>query len=158
MGIQLGLFDNLTSSLEERPASPSVLPESAEDSRTQGVSSCMRFLNLWRVRGLESLSGKTSPVYCLRVRDEILEPLSGRWGTWGMGGPIESWTLNGSESPSGAVACSLSDVLEPMSAVLERCYLSPKACAGILRRAEKRGKTIPAPLETALRAACSLPE
>lgn len=98
------------------------------------------------------------PVYCLRVRDEILEPLSGRWGTWGMGGPIESWTLNGSESPSGAVACSLSDVLEPMSAVLERCYLSPKACAGILRRAEKRGKTIPAPLETALRAACSLPE
>ena len=35
---------------------------------------------------------------------------------------------------------------------LARFYLSPKACAGILRRAERRGKPLPEVLETALRA------
>lgn len=33
----------------------------------------------------------------------------------------------------------------------QRYYLSPKACAGILRRAEKRGKALPAALAAALR-------
>jgi hypothetical protein len=37
-------------------------------------------------------------------------------------------------------------------AVPQRFYLSPKACAGILRRAEKRGKELPAALDRALRA------
>ena len=59
-------------------------------------------------------------------------------------------TLNTSEWPNDAVVCSLSQVLETDS-VPQRFYLSPKACAGILRRAEKRGKTLPEPLETALR-------
>jgi hypothetical protein len=45
----------------------------------------------------------------------------------------------------------LSDVLET-SDVPDRFYLSPKACAGILRRAAKRGKTLPAMLATALQA------
>ena len=45
-----------------------------------------------------------------------------------------------------------------LSAVLEtgpvplRYYLSPKACAGILRRAEKRGRALPEALERALMA------
>ena len=44
---------------------------------------------------------------------------------------------------------SLPDVLE--ATVPSRFFLSPKAAAGILRRAEKRGKPVPAPLERALR-------
>jgi hypothetical protein len=32
-----------------------------------------------------------------------------------------------------------------------RFYLSPKACAGILRRAARRGKALPPALETALK-------
>jgi len=67
-----------------------------------------------------------------------------------MGGPTESLTLNGSEWPKGAVVCSLSDVLET-AAVPQRFFLSAKACAGILRRAERRGKKLPAMLEDALR-------
>ena len=68
-----------------------------------------------------------------------------------MGGPIGSWTLSFSESPREGVECLLSDVLE-ISDVPDRFYFSPKACAGILRRADNRGKTLPAMLETALQA------
>ena len=68
-----------------------------------------------------------------------------------MGGPTESWTRSGSEWPSDAVVCSLSHVLEAMQDVPQRFYLSQKACAGILRRAEKRGKDLPELLSQALR-------
>jgi hypothetical protein len=44
----------------------------------------------------------------------------------------------------------LSDILE--SHVPERYLLSAKACAGILRRAQRRGKTLPEPLRVALEA------
>ena len=71
-----------------------------------------------------------------------------------MGGPTESWTLNGSEWPSAAVVCSLSDILETGS-VPQRFFLSKKACAGIIRRAEKRGKALPLALEAALTAVAS---
>jgi hypothetical protein len=63
--------------------------------------------------------------------------------------------LNGSEWPSGAegsLACSLASILEP--SVAPKYFLSKKACAGILRRAEKRGKLLPKALESALRAVC----
>ena len=44
---------------------------------------------------------------------------------------------------------SLPDVLE--ATVPSRFFLSPKAAAGILRRARKRGRDLPEPLERALR-------
>jgi hypothetical protein len=66
-----------------------------------------------------------------------------------MGGPTESWTLSSSEWPSDAAVCSLSDTLETGD-VPQRFFLSAKACAGILRRAEKRGKELPAALREAL--------
>ena len=62
------------------------------------------------------------------------------------------WTLNGSESPRDASVCSLSDVLET-EPVPQRYFLSAKACAGILRRAENRGKKLPDALYQALQAA-----
>jgi len=43
----------------------------------------------------------------------------------------------------------LSDVLET-SELPRRFYLSAKACAGILRRAERRGKCLPELLERVL--------
>jgi hypothetical protein len=64
--------------------------------------------------------------------------------------PGECWTLSSSECPSDAVASSLSDILET-GVVPRRYYLSAKACAGILRRAAKRGKQLPAILYAALR-------
>ena len=45
----------------------------------------------------------------------------------------------------------LSDVLE-MRDVPPRYFLTAKACAGIIRRAEKRGKALPSMLKDALQA------
>ena len=57
-------------------------------------------------------------------------------------------TVNISEWPNDGAACSLSAILEANPAT--RYSLSPRACAGILRRAEKRGKELPPMLEEAL--------
>ena len=51
--------------------------------------------------------------------------------------------------PNGGGVCSLSDILE-IGPVPRKYYLSRTACNGILRRASKRGKSLPAMLEIAL--------
>ena len=58
-------------------------------------------------------------------------------------------TPNFSEWPNDAAVCSLWQVLET-GAVPRKYFLSVKACAGILRRAERRGKALPTMLEAAL--------
>ncbi len=57
---------------------------------------------------------------------------------------------NISEWPNDAVVCLLSQVLQDPALIPARFYLSAKACAGILRRAEARGKRLPAMLKAAL--------
>ena len=57
-------------------------------------------------------------------------------------------TPNISERHSDAGGCSLRQILQAI--VPEKYYLSPKACAGILRRAERRGKDLPPMLKMAL--------
>jgi hypothetical protein len=71
-----------------------------------------------------------------------------------MGSPTEFWTLSLPEYPSDGVASSLSDILET-GEVPRRFYLSGRACRGILRRAEKRGKELPEALRSALLAVAS---
>ena len=56
---------------------------------------------------------------------------------------------NISEWPNDADVCLLSQVLEKGS-IPQKFFLSAKACAGILRRAEKRGRSLPPLLQTAL--------
>ena len=69
-------------------------------------------------------------------------------------GPLTGFlTLSISEYPSAVVESSLSDILEETGDVPPQYYLSPKACEGILRRAKRRGKTLPEPLLLALEAA-----
>ena len=72
------------------------------------------------------------------------------------------WTRNSSEwnhtpepSRKDAVVCSLSSILET-GPVDRRFFLSQKACAGILRRAEKRGKSLPDALLRALTQVASM--
>ena len=59
-----------------------------------------------------------------------------------------SSTLNTGASPKDAVESFLSQILE--ANVPETYCLSQKACLGILRRASRRGKELPAILKTAL--------
>jgi hypothetical protein len=56
---------------------------------------------------------------------------------------------NSSEFRSGGVESSLSEILET-GRIAPRYFLSPRACAGILRRAAKRGKKLPDLLAAAL--------
>ena len=60
---------------------------------------------------------------------------------------ISGWRSEGAEF--GFSRVTLSEVLES-GPVPERYFLSAAACAGILRRAERRGKKLPAHLEAAL--------
>lgn len=152
----MDLLETLKSSLEERPVIPSPLPASGEDLLTSVATSPLS-LSTWLKRYVpDGCSGKTSPVSCPATEDGTLVPSSGRWGNSGMGGPTESWTLNTLEFHSGAAASFLSEVLE-VQPLPERYYLSPKACAGILRRAEKRGKKLKAPLAAALESVAGHP-
>lgn len=59
-----------------------------------------------------------------------------------------SMTLNTGECPSAVRESTLSQILQ--ANVPEKYFLSAKACAGILRRAEKRGKELPTMLREAL--------
>jgi hypothetical protein len=86
--------------------------------------------------------------------DAISESSSLRWPTQGIATSSGGfWIRSSSESPNVAVDCSLQQVLE--DTVDDRYLLSEKACAGILRRAERRGRTLPDPLREALLAVAS---
>lgn len=98
--------------------------------------------------------GRTSPAFYPTAPEPSLHS-SVDWQNSGMGGPTGFLTLNTSEwnhtlAPSlndGGV-CSLSDILT--GDVPRRFFLSARACAGILRRAEQRGKELPPALRMAL--------
>lgn len=77
----------------------------------------------------------------------LLDPKDGRRGA--------SWMPNTSAWPNGASVCLLSDVLET-GPIPQKYFLSAKACRGILRRAEKRGKELPELLARALRVVVGL--
>lgn len=62
----------------------------------------------------------------------------------------EHLTLNFGEYPNEERESSLSQILQQPTDVPEKYYLSSRACQGILNRAEKRGKELPAPLKKAL--------
>lgn len=140
-----------TSSLEERPVSPSQSQVSEADLLTVAATSRLSLLD-WLVRyGPSGSSGKMCQASYPAEAGETLAPSSERWLNSGMASRGECLTLATSEFHSDAVESFLSGVLEAQP-LPERYFLSPKACAGILRRAKKRGKTLPEPLAVALEA------
>ena len=135
---------------EEHLASLSPSPVSERDWMTRVATSPLNLLGLLIDSGPYGWFGRTSPVSCRLTMDGRLEPFSACWSNSGMASHGESWMLNISEYPSDGVASSLSDILEDGD-LPQRYCLTPRACRGILRRAEKRGKTLPLPLAHALR-------
>lgn len=93
-------------------------------------------------------SSRTSQDCSHRTKVGTSRPSSKRFPNAGMFSRGESWTAVISESPSGAVESTLSDILEPN--VPPRFFLSPRAAKGILRRAAKRGRELPTALREAL--------
>ena len=70
--------------------------------------------------------------------------------SWATDGPLHgAYTMRSfGESPNVAVVSHLSQILE--AEAHPKYYLSAKACEGILRRAERRGKELPPMLKDAL--------
>ena len=144
-------MSNLTFSLEARPASRSVLQDCEKDWMIRVATLCLPILPLLGAIAPAGWFGRTCPVSCRVTAVGILPHSSEGWRNSGMGSPTEFLTLSSSEWPKDAVVCSLSDALEDNGSVPQRFYLSAKACQGILRRAERRGKALPQQLERALR-------
>jgi hypothetical protein len=96
-------------------------------------------------RSVASVTGKNILYLSLKKGNGILPGAS--WETVGAL-PGASMTLNTGEFPSVVRESTLSQILQANAP--EKYYLSPKACAGILRRAEKRGKELPPMLKEAL--------
>ena len=136
---------------EEHLASLSPSRGYERDWMTRVATSPSSLLDLLIDFGPYGWCGRTCPVSCRLTTDGRLEPSYGCWSNAGMGSPTEFWTLNTSEHPSDGVASSLSDILETGD-VPRRFFLSARACKGILRRAEKRGKDLPEALRLALAA------
>jgi hypothetical protein len=120
----------------------------------------------------DSAFGKTLPEHSTRTAGETLLAWLVRWQDAELLSPAtvgetKAWrwasaacangpclTRSGTEWRSGAAACSLWSILETGPHV-RRYFLSAKACAGIVRRAETRGKTLPPQLLAALTAAAA---
>ena len=96
-------------------------------------------------RSVTSGGGRTILYLCLQTGSGFLPDVS--WET-AQALPGVSTTLNTGECPSVARESTLSQILEVNAP--EKYFLSPKACAGILRRAERRGKELPTMLREAL--------
>lgn len=118
----------------------------------------------------QSLCGKTSPASCrpkITPSARFLDSFPAKsvnWSHQGKNGRTLVMCLDPKEQsrgaslmpnisawPNDASVCLLSQVLEQTS-IPQEFFLSPKACEGILRRAENRGKTLPEALGMALRA------
>lgn len=102
----------------------------------------------------ESPSGKMSQAHSAATEEQTSGLSSQRWmtsGHWANGGMC--WTRSISESPKGVDECSssLSLILQSShKSGMEKYFLSAKAAEGILRRAGRRGRSLPPLLEQAL--------
>ena len=143
----------LISSAEASPARTSQSPENEQVSQANAQDSSLRqpeSLTLFSETE-DGFSLRMFPDSFPQTADEISPSYLRRWPTSGFTtSPGECWTVDSSECHSdGGAFSSLPDVL--VADVPPRFYLSPKAAAGIIRRAEKRGRELPEHLAEALR-------
>ena len=148
-------LEQLTFLWEEPLANPSALLDSEEAWTMSVATSPLSFAALLTDSRPSGLSGKMSLESCQVAKDGTLVASSGRWQNSGIISRGESWTLKTSEFHKDAGVSFLSDILESSNEVPQRYCLSPTACRGILRRAEKRGKTLPPLLAQALQQVAS---
>ena len=162
--MQLSMFSS-----EELPARVSASPVSELAWTIRVATSCSPMLQLLADTGPDGWFGRTSPASFRTTADEALArfwacspgrssrhpPADGslrdlskasKAHTASHGASltlsIAEWTASPTPSRSDGGVCSLSDILETGD-VLRQYYLSARACQGILRRADRRGKELP---------------
>ena len=140
----------LTSSAAASPARTYQWPVSVRASLADAQASGMSFTESCPSCGLPFASSRTFPGFLAPIADVISGSSSGAWANSGLLSDGAYWTVSTSESRNAAAVCTLSAVLQEH--VSSKYFLSAKAATGILRRAERRGKTLPTPLMLALEA------
>ena len=171
-------MEQLTLSLGEPPASHSASRETGKGLTMQGVALCSTLQDLYTRLSQSGLCGKTSRAACHQEKGGIsrhsflacaggtllsprtdggaagLPPITTAEPTGSHGGYLTlntpEWTDTLAPCRRDEGVCGLSDILE-IGNVLPKYFLSARACAGILRRADKRGKALPPILERMLR-------
>lgn len=131
--MQLTIFDAIADS-RASSASGKMCPASSPTATTRSDASLPRWLDAMPPSFRQDGENGQTRVWLLGQ------------GARSLGG---SSMPNTSAWPNDASVCSLSSVLWA-GPVPMRYFLSAKACAGILRRAEARGKRLPGPLLRAL--------
>ena len=135
-----------------------------KDSMAKGVDSSKKQCELFEMSGPSILSGKMFTVPSHQMTGKTFRQYSDALPTSATMRVTPSSTPNGSESPSVDVeffssGCVMESPEEPifsrladvlLKSVEEKYNLSPKAAAGIQRRAKKRGKELPPQLAQAL--------
>ena len=151
--MQMSMFSS-----EAPRASRSASRDFAAEWLTPEETSRSSILQLLTVIAPSGWFGRTSPVSCHLTGDATLAPSSEGWQNSGIMRHGEcltlstcEWTAMNVPSHKDDGVCSLSDILQTGD-VPPRYFLSAKACRGILRRAEKRGKELPSQLQAALEA------
>lgn len=139
----------LISSSGDSPARTSAWPASGPDFPASAAVYGLSSLASLTSYGPAGASSRMFLGFSPRTKDATLPSSSTGWRSAGTASRGEYWMLDISESPSGAVECSLSAALETEPPP-PQYWLSAKAAAGILRRATKRGKQLPPPLREAL--------
>jgi len=141
-------LEQLTLCAVASPVKTSVLQDAARDWLESEAGFGMSTIAFLQRLIQSGLSSRMSPA-CYPVEGgETLPSSFEGWSNSGMASSGGYLTLSISECPNDGAGCSLSDILE--MDVPPRYFLSPKACAGILRRAERRGKELPPSLKLAL--------
>ena len=151
------MLEQLTFWLEELPVRDSASRESRAASAIPEAPSASPIAEFLKLCAPGGSSGKMCRVSLAPTGERISRLSSGKLMKSGILARGECWTLNTSEWTDTLVpfrsddaVCSLSDILESGD-IPQKYYLSRDACTGILRRAERRGKKLPAVLEEALR-------
>ena len=145
-----------TSSAEASPAKTSLslasAPASQESAADSSSSSCESLtLFVPEPSSLRTSKGSTA---LEALKAQTSGSSSTRWpnaGIWRRG-ELLTRSTSGCHSEGDACSCapSLTEILEPNAS--EKYSLSQKAAAGILRRATRRGRSLPPQLDEALRA------
>jgi hypothetical protein len=151
----LDLQETLTLFAEDSHAKTLVLQESGLDSLAHEVDFSTMLCVSQRIPKQKLSSWRMCRDFYQAIKDATLAQSSLHWPTQGIATSNGVCLIrNSSEFPNGAGESLLSQVLEQNP--LPKYFLSAKAAQGILRRANKRGKTLPAPLQQALESTANL--
>lgn len=150
----------LTSWSAASPVKTCPLRASGKASTVNDQFSLLSSSELQNLSPRDGSSWRTYRGSCRAIADETSPDSSMKWSPAGMASAGECSMPATSEFRSVVGESSLSPVEPTLSSILEpradsRYALSSKAAAGILRRAGRRGRTLPPMLEEALRAVAS---